>query len=59
MKTLGKKLNNPFLQTKTYWSVLKTSDNDKNILLIPHLLIGNKFVNDIKTKTNLFNMFFC
>ena len=29
-KNLAKKLNNPLLQAKTYWSILKTFYNDKN-----------------------------
>ena len=28
-KNLAKELNNPLLQAKTYWSILKTFDNDK------------------------------
>ena len=43
---LAKKLNNPLLQTKTYWSILKTFYNDKKILLISPLLIDDKFATD-------------
>ena len=32
---LAKRLNNPLLQTKTYWSILKTFYNDKKIPIIP------------------------
>ena len=35
---LAKKSNNPSLQAKTHWSILKTFYNDKKILLIPPLL---------------------
>ena len=28
-ENLAKKLSNPLLQTKTYWSILKTFNNDK------------------------------
>ena len=28
-ENLGKRLNNPLLQAKTYWSILKTFYNDK------------------------------
>ena len=28
-ENLSKKLNNPLLQTKTYWSILKTFNNEK------------------------------
>ena len=55
---LAKKLNNPWLQAKTYWSILKTFYNDKKIPLIPPLLIDDKFVTDIKAKANIFNKFF-
>ena len=55
---LAKKLNNPLLQAKTYWSILKTIYNDKKIHLIPLLLIDDKFVTDIQAKANIFNMLF-
>ena len=55
---LAKKLNNPLLQTKTYWSVLKTFYNDKKIPIIPPLLVNDKFVTDIQIKANIFNKFF-
>ena len=45
-ENLAKKLNNPLLQAKTYWSILKTFYNDKKILLISPLLIDDKFVTD-------------
>ena len=57
-ENLGKKLNNPLLQTKTYWSILKTFYNGKKIPLIPPLLVNDKFVTDIKTKVDIFNKFF-
>ena len=57
-ENLGKKLNNPLVQAKTYWSILKTFYNGKKIPLIPPLLVNNKFVTDIKTKADIFNKFF-
>ena len=51
-------LNNPLLQEKIYWSILKTFYSDKRILLIPPLLVDNKLVTDMKTKANIFNDFF-
>ena len=57
-KNLAKKLNNPLLQAKTYWSILKTFYNDKKIPVIPPLLIDNNFVTDIQTKANIINKFF-
>ena len=55
---LAKRLNNPLLQAKTYWSILKTFYNDKKIPIISSLLIDDKFVTDIQTKANIFNKFF-
>ena len=55
-ENLAKQLNNPLLQTKT--SMLKTFYNDKKIPLIPPLLVDDKFVNDTKTKADIFNNFF-
>ena len=48
MLTQQKKLNNPLLQAKAYWPILKTFYNNKKIPLILPLLI--KFVTDIKQK---------
>ena len=57
-ENLGKKLNNPLVQAKTYWSILKTFYNGKKIPLIPPLLVNEKFVTDMKTKADIFNKFF-
>ena len=57
-ENLAKRLNNPLLQAKAYWSILKTFYNDKKIPLIPPLLVDNKHVTDIKTKANIFNEYF-
>ena len=51
-------LNKPLLQVKKYWSILKTFYSEKKISMIPPLLIGKKFVTDIKKKVNIFNNFF-
>ena len=56
-ENLAKKLNNPLLQTKTYWSILKTFYNNKKIPQIPPLLEDDKFVTDMKTKADIFNKF--
>ena len=58
MENLERKLNNPFIQTKVYWSILKTFYNKKNIPLIPPLFVKDRFVIDIKKKANIFNSFF-
>ena len=47
-ESLAKKLNNPLLQAKTYWSILKSFYNDRKVPLIPPLLIDDKFVTDIR-----------
>ena len=57
-ENLAKKINNPLLQAKTYLSILKSFYNDRKVPLIPPLLIDDKFVTDIQTKTNIFNKFF-
>ena len=54
----AKKLSNPLLQTKTYWSILETFYKDKKIPLISPLLVLNKFVTDINTKAHNFNEYF-
>ena len=54
---LGKKLNAPKLQSKTYWFILKGFYNGKRVSVIPPLLVNNKFVTDFKAKTNIFNDF--
>ena len=57
-ENLAKKLNNPLLKAKTYWSILKTFYNNKKIPLIPLPLVDNKHVTDIKTRANNFNEYF-
>ena len=57
-ENLAKKLNNPLLQAKTYWSILKSFYNEKKIPIISPLLVDNNFVTDIQTKANIFNKFF-
>ena len=57
-KNSGEKLNDPTIQTKPYWTILKSFHNNKKILLIPLLLINYKLVLDIKTKANIFNKLF-
>ena len=51
-------MNNPLLQVKTYWFILKTFYNNKEIPLIPPLLIDKKIVTDVRTKANIFDKFF-
>ena len=42
---------------KTYWSIMETFFNGKNVLLIPSLLFIGAFVTDFQEKTNIFNSF--
>ena len=58
LNSLGKKIYNSLFQAKTYWSILKTFNNEKKNPLIPPLVVDNSFITDIKTKANTFNTFF-
>ena len=49
-QNLSKKFNNPLLQEKPYWSILKNFCSDKKTPLIPPLLVNDKFATDVKTK---------
>ena len=40
-ENLSKKLSNPLLHAKTYWSILKTFYNEKKIPLVPSLLVDD------------------
>lgn len=44
MNTLKKKLNNPSLQAKKYWSILKTFYNKKKFPLRPTLLVTSSLL---------------
>ena len=55
---LAKKLNNPLLQAKTYFSILKIFYNDKKVPLILPLLIDDWFTTDIQAKANILNKLF-
>ena len=57
-ENLAKKLNNLLLQAKTHWSILKSFYNKRKVLLIPPLVMDDKFVTDIQTKINIFNKLF-
>ena len=43
---------------KSYWSILKTFQNNKKILCILPLLHENQFIIDFRKKAELFNFFF-
>ena len=56
---LGKRLNDPSMRAKSYWTILKTFYNKRKSPVIILLLVNNSFVTDFKEKANLFNEFFC
>ena len=53
-----KKLMDPMTNAKTYWSILKSLLDNKQIPCIPPLFHQNKYVTDFKKKVELFNYFF-
>ena len=55
---LSSGLADPLTSPKTYWSILKTFLNNKNIPCIPPLFHENKFITDFKEKAELFNHIF-
>ena len=55
---LSKKLNDPKISSKTYWSILKIFYNGKKVPLIPPSFINNKWEPDFKLKANFFNKLF-
>ena len=57
-ENLSKKLNNLIIQTKSYWSILKSFYNNKENALILYLLIIDKLVTYTKPKANIFDKFF-
>ena len=54
----GKKLNDPLLGPKKYWSILNRFLNKKKIPLIPPIFHDGHFVTDVRLKADLFNNFF-
>ena len=55
---LSAKLFDPSISAKTYWSILKTFVNGKQVPLISSLLVNGKFVTNFLEKANIFNDFF-
>ena len=53
-QNLGKKLNDPTLQSKTYRFISKGFYNGFLLLIAP-LLVNSKFMTDFKAKTNIFS----
>ena len=55
---LGKRLNDPKIGPKTYWSILKRFLNKIKIPTIPPLLVNGTFETDFGKKAGIFNVFF-
>ena len=55
---LGKKLSDPCIGNKKYWSVVNRMIQKKKFSNIPPLLENGLFVTNIDTKANLFNDYF-
>ena len=57
-KSIGEKLNDPTIRSKTYWSVLNSAMGKKKIPSIPPIFENNSFISDFKEKAHLFNLYF-
>ena len=55
---ISEKLRSTSITTKCYWSILKTFFNNKKIPCIPPLYHDDKFVCDVKEKSNIFKNYF-
>ena len=55
---ISKKLCDPLISTKCYWSLLKAILNEKKVPCIPPIFNNNKYVTDFKEKSEIFNFFF-
>ena len=55
---ISQKLESTSINTKCYWSLLKTFLNNKKIPCIPPLYHDDKFVCDFKEKSKIFNNYF-
>ena len=54
---LDKRLNDPSISAKSYWTILEAFYCKRQIPVIPPILVGNNF-NNFKEKAYLFNEFF-
>ena len=55
---LSRKLNDPLISRKKYWTLLKTFINGKKVPVIPPLLVNDLYVSNFNNKANAFNNFF-
>ena len=56
--SLGRKLSNPAIGIKTYWSTLNKIVNKKKVTNIPPLLENGLFVTNFQNKAEIFNNYF-
>ena len=56
--SLGRKLSNPNIGIKKYWSTLNRIINKKNVWNIPPLIENSMFVTNFQEKANIFNNHF-
>ena len=54
---ISKTLCDPLTSTKCYWSLWKTTLNEKKVPCIPPIYHNNKYVTDFKEKSEIFNSF--
>ena len=55
---LGKKLSDPHIGVKSYWSILNKLIDKKKFVNIPPILENGLFVTNLKAKASLFNNYF-
>ena len=55
---IAKKLSELDINTKTYWSILKSFLTGKKFLCIPPVFHENRFITDFRENAELFNSFF-
>ena len=55
---IAKKLSDPSISSKTYWSILKNFLTRKKVPCIPSIFHENKFFTDFRENAKLFNSFF-
>ena len=55
---IAKKLSDPTISSKTYWSILKCFLTGKNVPCILPIFHENRFITDFREKVELFNSFF-
>ena len=55
---IAKKLSDPSISSKTYWSILKSFLTGKQVPFIPPIFHENSFNTDFREKAELFNSLF-